>query len=121
MTSFDFMLILFCIVAETGSVLCFKRGVDEDESNPAQKSMVAMVLTTPLLWLGIALWAIELVAWISVLEHTPLSVAFPVMSLVYCAVPIASHWVLREELPKRQWLASGMIALGVALIGSTGA
>ena len=80
-----------------------------------------MVLTRPLLWLGIIAWAIELITWIVVLEHTPLSVAFPVMSLIYCTVPLAGKWFLKEPLPRRQWVATALIALGVALVGSSGA
>ena len=113
-------LILFCIFAETASVLCYKRGVDEDENNPVDLGFVRM-LSRPLFLLGIFFWAAELVAWINVLETTPLSVAFPIMSLMYCTVPLAGHWLLREKLPPRQWLATGLITAGVALVGSTGA
>jgi len=115
-----FVLIPFCIVAETFSVLCFKCGVNQDEQNPANVGFITMVLTRPLLWLGIVLWAAELVTWITVLEHTPLSIAFPLMSLIYCTVPLAGKYFLGEPLPARQWMATGMIAVGVALVGSTG-
>lgn len=121
MNPFDlFVLIPFCILAETGSVLCFKHGVNQDEQNPADVGFIAMILTKPLLWLGIALWGIELVAWIVVLEHTPLSLAYPLMSLIYVAVPLAGKWFLKETLPPRHWLATVLIAAGVALVGSTG-
>ena len=115
-----FVLIPFCILAETASVLCFKHGVDQDENNPLDVGFIMMVLTKPILWLGILLWAAELVAWITVLEHTPLSIAYPIMSLIYCTVPLAGKWFLGEALPSRQWMATGMIAAGVALVGSTG-
>ncbi len=121
MNNFDlFVLIPFCIVAETLSVLCFKCGVNKDESNEQDKGFITMIFTTPLLWLGIALWAAELVSWIIVLEHAPLSVAFPLMSVIYCTVPLAGKWFLGEPLPSRQWLATALIAVGVALVGSTG-
>ena len=121
MQSFNiFILIPFCILAETASVLCFKRGVNEDEANPLDVGFIMMVLTKPILWLGIILWAAELAAWITVLEHTPLSIAYPIMSLIYCTVPLAGKWFLGELLPSRQWMATAMIAAGVALVGSTG-
>ena len=121
MNNFDlFVLIPFCIVAETLSVLCFKCGVNKDESNEQDKGFITMIFTTPLLWLGIALWAAELVSWIVVLEHAPLSVAFPLMSVIYCTVPLAGKWFLGEKLTSRQWLATALIAVGVALVGSTG-
>jgi len=115
------LLIPFCIIAETLSVLCFKHGVNEDEKNPVDVGFITMVLTRPLFWLGIFFWGMELVAWVVVLEHTPLSIAFPLMSLVYCSVPLAGNLFLHEKLPPRQWLGAVLIAAGVALVGSTGA
>ena len=114
----SFALIAFCIVTETISTLCFKCGVDEDERNPDDIGFIKMVFTKPLLWLGIVFWGVELVAWIVVLEHTPLSVAFPIMSFVYCSVPIAGKLFLGEKLARRQWLAAGLITMGVALVGA---
>src|SRR5579884_3591720 len=105
MIDFDILLLIpFCVVTETLSVLCFKRGINEDENNPVDTGFLAMVLTRPLFWLGIVFWAVELVAWVVVLEHTPLSIAFPLMSLVYCTVPLAGNLFLKEPLPPRQWL-----------------
>ena len=121
MNHFDlFVLIPFCIIAETCSVVCFKKGVNNDEENPSPIGFVKMFTTQPFLWMGVILWGAELVAWINVLEHTPLSVAFPLMSVIYCTVPLAGKWFLKEQLPPRQWLATAMIAAGVALVGSTG-
>jgi hypothetical protein len=100
--AFDLALIAFCIVMETFSALCFKRGVDDDAANAQDKGFVLMVATSPLLWVGIALWGVELAAWIVVLERTPLSIAFPIMSLVYCSVPLAGKWrwwAAHENLP----------------------
>lgn len=116
----DFALIAFCIVMETISALCFKRGVDEDEASPQSTNLLQMIIARPLFWLGILCWAIELTAWIIVLEHTPLSIAFPIMSLVYCSVPLAGYLFLKEPLPPRQWVATGLITVGVALVSSTG-
>lgn len=114
------LLIPFCIAVETASVICFKHGVNQDEQNPADIGLIRMVLTKPILWLGIVLWAVELAAWITVLEHTPLSIAYPFMSVIYCTVPLAGKYVLGEPLPPRLWPAAAMIAAGVALVGSTG-
>lgn len=115
-----FALVAFCIAAETLSVLCFKRGVDKDEDSPLDIGFIRMVCAQPLFWLGIVFWGAELVAWIVVLERLPLSVAFPLMSLIYCTVPLAGNWFLKEPLPPRQWLATLLITAGVALVGSTG-
>jgi len=119
--NFDiFILIPFCILAETISVICFKHGVNQDEKSPVDVGIAMMILTRPILWLGLLLWAAQLIAWVTVLEHTPLSIAYPLMGLIYCTVPLSGKWFLGERLPSRQWLATGIIAAGVMLVGSTG-
>ncbi len=60
-------------------------------------------MARPLLWAGLALWAVELAAWVLTLQRLPLEVAFPLMALSYAAVPLAAHLFLRERLDRRQW------------------
>jgi len=120
MSASSFALLLFCIVTEMARELCFKRGVDSDEAKEHDTGFVRMVLTTPMLWLGISFWVVEMIAWIIVLGQVKLNIAFPIMSVVYCGVPIASRWLLGESMNRRQWLGAGMITFGVAMVGWSG-
>ncbi|MDE3016609.1 MAG: EamA family transporter [Pseudomonadota bacterium] len=113
-------LLTACIVLETARELCFKLGVSADERNNEDKAMLRTVLTTPWLMLGIGLWCIEMIAWIAALETVPLNIAFPVVSLVYAGVPIASRLLLNERMYWRQWIAAAIIVGGVALVGASG-
>ena len=71
----------------------------------------------PLIGLGIALWCVESVAWVLVLRHTPLSLAYPIMTLSYAAVPLAGVLLLRERLSRRQWAGAASIFAGVVCVG----
>jgi len=111
-------LLAFCIAAETVQQLSFKVGSAKAETAP---SFVRAVVTHPLIWLGILLWVVESIAWVLVLQRSPLSMAFPVMTLSYATVPLAGLLLLRERMTLRQMLGAGLIFSGVLLVAAAGA
>ena len=74
------------------------------------------VFTSPLLWAGIGAYAIELGLWLALLANAPLSFLFPLASLGYVGVLIASKFVLKETISPRRWAGASLITLGVAII-----
>jgi undecaprenyl phosphate-alpha-L-ara4N flippase subunit ArnE len=112
LTAWTVGLILFCVLAEVGTQLNFKAAADS--ARPERP--VASLLSQPLLWIGILLWAIEAVAWLLVLEHARLAVAFPIMTLTYAATPLAAGLVLNEQLTRGQKLGAALIAVGAMVV-----
>ena len=113
-----FVLILLCVVAEITLDLCYK--VAATRAARIDDRFVT-VLRQPFTWAGMALWLVQTLLWVRVLQTTPLTVAFPLMSLVYIGIPLASRVVLKEKMTWRHVLAAGLIAGGVALCASGGA
>ena len=105
-------LIIFCILAEAAREMCFKKA--------AHGATLAGALLKPITWLGIVFWTVELVAWIVVLEHVALSIAFPLMSLVYVVVVMAGAWIFKEKVNRRHALGALLITAGAACVGATG-
>ena len=112
LTPWIFGLILFCVLAEVGTQLNFKAA----SAATRPESPVLSLFGQPLLWVGVLLWAIEVVAWLLVLQHAPLVIAFPVMSLTYAATPLAARLVLQERLTRGQAIGAGLVALGVLIV-----
>ena len=110
-------LLAFCISAETVQQLSFKVGNVRAE---AHASFVRGVLLQPLIWLGLALWVIESIAWVFVLQKAPLSMAYPVMTATYATVPVAGLLLLRERMTARQALGAVLIFAGVVTVGVAG-
>ena len=110
-------LLGFCILAETIQQLSFKRGADRAADAPR---FLAGVAAQPLIWAGAAIWAVESVAWVLVLRTTPLSLAYPVMTLSYAAIPLASVLVLKERMSRRQIAGIVLIFVGVASVAASG-
>ena len=106
------VLLLVCLITEAGREFCFKHAADA--------STLFKTLQKPMIWLGIVLWAVELVSWINVLAHVPLSIAFPLMSLVYVVILFGGAVLFKEPITKRHALGALLIAVGVACVGATG-
>lgn len=109
-------LIVFCVLAETTQQTCFKAGSKAipDGAGPLGP------LVQPLIWAGILAWTFEALAWIRVLQHAPLSVAYPMMTLCYVMVPLAGVLFLKERMSLRQMIGAGLIAGGALTIAVTG-
>lgn len=110
------LMLAFCVAAEIARELCFKFALG---TPGATSALVA--LSRSVLWGGIALWAVEVLVWIQVLQRIPLGIAFPIMTLTYVGIPAAGHWVLKERLRPSQWAGAGFVLAGVLLVSLSGA
>jgi drug/metabolite transporter (DMT)-like permease len=97
--------------------LSFKAGAD---AVGRARGFLGAVLRQPLIWLGVAIWAVESIAWVLVLQAAPLSVAYPVMTLSYAAVPVAGVLVLKERMSRRQFGGAALIFAGVVCVAMSG-
>jgi undecaprenyl phosphate-alpha-L-ara4N flippase subunit ArnE len=109
-------ILALCISAEVGRELCFKSASDRADV----KAYVFGLARQPLLWLGLALYGVEMVSWVVVLQHLALSIAYPVMTLTYAGIPIASHLVLKEKMSRNQIFGALLITLGAGVVAFSG-
>lgn len=111
-------LLGFCVLAETLQQISFKAGAAR-----AQRARVwaRAILAQPLIWAGIALWAVEGVGWVLALQRLPLSRAYPLMTLSYVTVPLAGVLLLRERMAPRQLIGAALVVAGAMLVAASGA
>ena len=117
--SSTFLWLGVALAMEVAREIFFKLGALRSE-NQGRGGYLMRILAARFVWMGFACWGIEIITWIHVLSHMPLSVAFPVMSLCYCGTIIASKYVLKEHVSQRKLLGIMLITAGVAVIGSQG-
>jgi len=117
MTITSLLILAFCLATEIGRELCFK--VASDAAAP--ESPVLGLALSPILWCGIILWGVEMLAWIRVLQSIPLGIAFPIMTLTFVGVPVACHVLLKERLRQSQWAGALLVFVGVVIVGLSGA
>jgi undecaprenyl phosphate-alpha-L-ara4N flippase subunit ArnE len=105
------------ILIDVFGQIAFKVGLDGGRGS--ERPLWLRVLTAPLIWLGVAAYAVELAAWLFVLSRLPLSLAYPLASLSYCGIALASRAILKEPVSPRRWLGTGLIAAGAAIVGAS--
>lgn len=79
-------------------------------------SLVAFILRSPLVLLGLGLYGVGALAWIAVLSRLNLSLAYPFLALNFVLIVMVSRFVLGESVPTLRWLGVGVICLGILLV-----
>lgn len=69
--------------------------------------------------LGLAVYVVEYVIWITYLSSSSLSRAFPMYSLTIVLILIVSRWVLKEQVGLNRWLGAVLIIAGVLMLGGS--
>ncbi|TBR14186.1 MAG: hypothetical protein EPO46_01190 [Lysobacter sp.] len=71
----------------------------------------------PALWLGIACYALEFVAWTAFLSLVPLGRGVLLGSINIVVIMLAGRVLFREHLTRMRLVGIGLVTLGVAIVG----
>jgi multidrug transporter EmrE-like cation transporter len=82
-------------------------------------ALAQRIVLTPLLWLGLLLFAASILVWLFVLAKVPVSIAYPMSSLGYVIATIAAVAILGETLDLRKVVGLSLIVAGVVCLSST--
>jgi|WetSurMetagenome_2_1015567.scaffolds.fasta_scaffold00865_3 drug/metabolite transporter (DMT)-like permease len=67
-------------------------------------------------WGGITCYILAFVNWLHILRWIPLSIAFPLTSVVHVLIPLGSWLFLGEYISPVRWLGIAMIIAGIYFI-----
>ncbi|CNI00650.1 MULTISPECIES: 4-amino-4-deoxy-L-arabinose-phosphoundecaprenol flippase subunit ArnE [Yersinia] len=69
-------------------------------------------------WLALAVLflGVGMLLWLGLLQHLPLSVAYPMLSFNFVLVTLAAQLVYGEKATSRHWLGIAAIMFGILLI-----
>src|SRR5258706_1129608 len=103
------------VVLDTVGQLAFKWAavIEHDSEWGRWKGM----LGAPALWIGIACFVLEFLAWLALLSLVPLSVAVLIGSINIVALSLAGRWLFHERLDRMRVAGMALISIGVALTG----
>lgn len=123
MSALALLIVLFAvdITCDVSGQLLFKHGVGRLSQHGEDLPFFAMVrggLRSPAIWGGLAINVLGFMVWLNLLARIPLSVAYPVVSITYCVILLASRTLLHERISRRRWLGALLVAIGVALVGT---
>jgi undecaprenyl phosphate-alpha-L-ara4N flippase subunit ArnE len=107
------LILLVCLLTCCGQ-LCQKQAVRRWQSQQLQgwQKLLDLWLLAALAALGVGM-----VLWLLVLRLVPLNMAYPMLSLNFVLVTLASWLWFGEKIRLRDWYGIGCIMLGVVLIG----
>ena len=105
-----------CVIAISLGQLMFKKGAQELAFDSGWLGW----LTNGWLIAALILYGLTTLAWIWILRHAPLNLAYPFMGLAFIIVPTLAWLLLGEPLHWRTLAGGVLILLGVSLAASGG-
>ena len=115
-------LILLSVTTAVAGQTAIKIGVSQPGASEAAGSigsLVGMILTSPMVLLGLMLYALGALAWIAVLARVDLSLAYPFLALNFVLVALVSKFVLGETIPPLRWAGIAVICVGILVVAKS--
>lgn len=117
------LIFLMVIFGPLGNVLLGKGmkriGEVTFGSSAELMAVLARVLSSGMIWLGIASLVMFFVAYMLVLSWADYSYVLPASAAAYGIVALLGHFVLREAVTPLRWTGVLIICLGVLVVGQT--
>lgn len=107
------------VVLDTGGQLAFKAAAGDPEAGDGLKRWLHMA-RRPWIWLGIACYVLEFLAWIAFLSLLPLSRAILLGSINIVAIMLAGRLLFGEKLTRLRVAGIVLVTLGVVVVGLGG-
>ncbi len=122
---FALALVLVCIFAGAFGQILLKMGMSKigpisQWGKLWQWEFFFHIFSNPYVLLGLALYAASAFFWLAVLSNLNVSFAYPLLSLAYVVIAIASYFILKEPLSIARWTGILLVVLGSFLITRTG-
>ena len=121
----SFLIVIVVAAAAATAHILLKMGMNEvgevglDRLKDPFK-LIGQLLSTPAIIAAIPVYAISNIGWLIVLSRLNLSVAYPVLAMLYIAIPILSAIFLSESLSTQHWAGIVVIGVGVSVVVSAG-
>ncbi|MGW1029262.1 hypothetical protein ACWD4J_37230 [Streptomyces sp. NPDC002577] len=118
MTLPSLALLLFAVFSSAAGQILLKHGMRAAASGAANRGGSVAVHAATSLWvvLGLTVFAVSAVAWMSTLARVPLSIAYPFNALGYLLIVLVSSTVLHERTSLWTWAGSVMVVLGLITV-----
>ncbi len=107
---------LLTIALDTVGQLAFKAVASDSRAGEGIARWRYMA-SRPILWLGIACYAFEFLAWTAFLSLVPLGRGVLLGSINIVAILLAGRVIFHERLTPMRVAGVGLVGLGVAVVG----
>jgi drug/metabolite transporter (DMT)-like permease len=117
----NLVLLLFAVAAAASGQLLLKAGMNgaRVRADAGEKSLAVAAASTPFVWIGLTVFGISAVAWMTTLSKVPLSIAYPFNALGFLAILISSALILHERTNIWTWIGTGTVVVGIIVVVTT--
>jgi undecaprenyl phosphate-alpha-L-ara4N flippase subunit ArnE len=114
------LLIFAVALAATGQVL-LKHGMDgaKLKADRSNGSLAIAAATSPWVLVGLVVFGISALAWMTTLSRVPLSIAYPFNALGYLGILTASVVILNERANVWTWIGTALVVGGLIVVVAT--
>ena len=117
-------MILLSVMLAAVAQVTLKSGVnrvtaDTDDALRLDAGSLRVLAASPVVWAGLALFALSAIVWLVVLSRATLSFAYPFASLSYVLILLLGHFVLHEQVTPLRLAGVALVIAGVVLVGQT--
>ena len=109
MSLLSFFYVAVAVILGTAAQLFLKAGTN---ATPVGLGLAL----EPRILAGIVCYAVSLVVWILALSKTPVSIAYPMVSLGFALNAALAWWLLGEAVTPMRMAGIGIIIVGVVLV-----
>ena len=114
------VLILAVLAQATGNVFLSKGMKYIGSSNPISEgglvSITCQAVSSPMIWMGVALSIIFYILFATALSWSDLSFVLPVISFEVVLNVAFGAWLLNEGVSSKRWIGTLLIAIGIFLV-----
>lgn len=120
MTLGSLALILISVTLSAVAQIAFKFGVSAAPGPGLQATLGPFAkLATPGVLLGLALYGIGTLLWLSALQRVELSQAYPFVGVGFALTTIAGWWVFGDQLSALRLAGIALIIVGIAAVANS--
>lgn len=120
--SHTWWLILVSVTSSVAGQTVIKLGTGGSGRQRADSlaALVTTIVQSPLILLGLALYAAGALAWIAVLQRMDLGYAYPFLALNFVLITLVSVLFLGEVAPPLRWGGVALIVAGILVVARAG-
>jgi multidrug transporter EmrE-like cation transporter len=117
-TPTNMIFLLFAVFSAAAGQVILKHGMTlaKGSAEATGSSLVVKAVTSPWVLLGLVVFAVSAVAWLTTLSRVPLSVAYPFNALGYLAILTTSAVLLDERTNLWTWVGTSFVASGLLIV-----
>lgn len=117
------VLILFTVTLSACAQLALKMGVSKPNMVEAmQASIIDSIMAaaaSPLIWLGLFIYAFSVALWVWVLSKVDLTIAYPFVGISFLITMAFGTFILNENVTTMRVVGTLLIASGCVLVAQS--